>query len=179
MADEVVGGLDRDLAAKQAAKYDPTREAEARSWIEIVLNEPLPSESFQESLKDGIILCRLINILQPSQNVKFTASKLAFKQLKRQSSFKLLTCLRPKNMVQVIDFIYALSRNASANGYDGPRLGPKLAEKREIHFSDEQISQGKTVIGLQLGVGKGSGATGLIYGNRREIGGADPGKLAQ
>ncbi|KAJ3103413.1 Muscle-specific protein 20 [Phlyctochytrium planicorne] len=187
MSEEVVGGLDRDLAAKHAAKYDPQREAEARSWIEEVLNEPFPNESFQESLKDGQILCRLVNVLQPAQNVKFSNSKLAFKQMenisnfliaiekigvKKAELFQTVDLYESKNIVQVIDCIYALSRNASAQGYNGPRLGPKLAEKREIHFSDEQIAQGKTVIGLQMGFAGGANQAGMSFGGRRQI--ADP-----
>ncbi|KAJ3227674.1 hypothetical protein HK099_000778 [Clydaea vesicula] len=53
----VLGSLDRDLAAKQAAKYDPQREAEARTWIETVTGEKIGG-NFHESLKNGQLLCK-------------------------------------------------------------------------------------------------------------------------
>ncbi|KAJ3067897.1 hypothetical protein HK102_007311, partial [Quaeritorhiza haematococci] len=51
-------GIDKELAAKAAAKYDPQKETQARTWIEEVICEQSPSgASFQEWLKDGIVLC--------------------------------------------------------------------------------------------------------------------------
>ncbi|RKO87906.1 calponin homology domain-containing protein [Blyttiomyces helicus] len=74
-------GLDRDLAEKAAAKFDPAREAEAREWIEACTGEKLSSANTQESLKDGVLLCKLINKVVPETNIKFNASKMPFKQV--------------------------------------------------------------------------------------------------
>ena len=57
-------GLDKELAEKAAAKYDPEMEAEARSWVEAVLGEKLEG-TFQEALKSGVVLCNLVNALVP------------------------------------------------------------------------------------------------------------------
>ncbi|KAJ3192080.1 Transgelin [Irineochytrium annulatum] len=183
----VTRGLDRDLQDKQAAKYDPQREKEAKEWIESVLNEPLPSDNFHEALKNGVVLCKLIGALSPSNAVKYNTSNLAFKQMenisnflvaaekvgvKKAELFQTVDLYEAKNMVQVIDFIYALSRNASATGYEGPRLGPKLASSREVLFSDETLAQGKTHIGLQMGFNGGANQSGMSFGGRRPI--ADP-----
>jgi hypothetical protein len=59
-------GLDKDIgtkcntADKLASKYDQNAEKEARDWIEQVIGEQFPSEDFQGSLKDGIILCKFL-----------------------------------------------------------------------------------------------------------------------
>ena len=38
---------------------------EAREWIELCLGEPLPDDDLMDSLKDGTILCRLLNVVTP------------------------------------------------------------------------------------------------------------------
>lgn len=51
-------GLDKELADKQAAKYDDQLESQAKDWIEQVIGEQFPDPDFQTSLKDGVILCK-------------------------------------------------------------------------------------------------------------------------
>lgn len=58
MSSEVpIYGIDKELAEKNAAKYDAAREAQVIDWIKDVLNIQF-NVTFQEGLKDGIILCR-------------------------------------------------------------------------------------------------------------------------
>ena len=40
-------------------------------WIEAVMGEPLPAGDFADVLKDGVILCKLINKIQPGSVKKF------------------------------------------------------------------------------------------------------------
>ena len=40
-------------------------------WVETVMGEPLPSGDFGEVLKDGVVLCKLMNKLQPGSVKKF------------------------------------------------------------------------------------------------------------
>ncbi|KAI8587887.1 calponin homology domain-containing protein [Geranomyces variabilis] len=194
-----VRGLDKDLAAKAAAKYDPVREAEARAWIEQITGEKFASDDFQESLKDGVLLCKLVNALLPSTPLRINSSKMAFKQMENISSFltaiathlgvpphdsfQTVDLYEAKNMNQVVDCLFSISRHAAAKGLldDNTQvLGPKLAEKREMDWSDEQLNAGRNVIGLQMGQQMGftggANASGVTYGGRREIGAHDPGK---
>ena len=58
-------GLDKELAEKAAAKYDTGLEGECRAWIENVTGDKLGECSLQEELKNGVVLCNLINAIQP------------------------------------------------------------------------------------------------------------------
>ncbi|KAJ3148170.1 Muscle-specific protein 20 [Geranomyces michiganensis] len=184
-----VRGLDKDLAAKAAAKYDPVREAEARAWIEKVTGEQFASDDFHESLKDGVLLCKLVNKLLPDDNaVKFNTSRMPFKQMENINSF--LTAIaspqlgvpphdafmtvdlyEAKNMNQVVDCLFSISRHAAQKGLvDGTDvLGPKLAERREMSFSDEQLRAGSGVIGLQMGFAGGASQAGMGVGRRQVV----------
>lgn len=49
-----------------AGKRDLQQEAEARQWIETVTGDRCPPTSDYETwLRDGIVLCKLMNRLQP------------------------------------------------------------------------------------------------------------------
>lgn len=54
------------MARKMQAKYDPELEAEARSFISEITGTEVPSGSlFLDALKDGKVLCQLVNTLSP------------------------------------------------------------------------------------------------------------------
>ncbi|KAJ3090895.1 hypothetical protein HK102_002345 [Quaeritorhiza haematococci] len=177
-------GLDKELAERAAAKYDPEREAKVRWYIEEVSGEKFANDGFQESLKDGVLLCKAMNKIMPENPIKITTSKLAFKQMENIANFldrmeklgvpahdRFLTVdlYEGKNMLQVIDSIFALSRHAVKKGFDGPLLGPKLAEKNERKFSEDQLNQGKAAVPLLVGFNGGANAKGIIMGGVRQV----------
>lgn len=41
------------------------QEAEVLAWIEAVTGEKLPNKDYEDVLKDGVVLCNLINKLAP------------------------------------------------------------------------------------------------------------------
>ncbi|XP_066842666.1 uncharacterized protein [Anser cygnoides] len=57
-------GLSAEVKNKLAQKYDPQRERELRAWIEGATGRRI-GDNFMDGLKDGVILCELINKLQP------------------------------------------------------------------------------------------------------------------
>ena len=61
MSDLPLYGLDKELAEKQAEKYDVNREREAREWIELVIGEKLKGSDFFDALKDGVALIKYSN----------------------------------------------------------------------------------------------------------------------
>lgn len=52
----------------------------------------------------------------------------------KHETFQTVDLYEGKNVVQVVDCIFAFSRHAVAAGFQGPLLGPKLAEKRVVLF---------------------------------------------
>ena len=107
---------------------------------------------------------RTANAVFPDINLKPSSSKIAFKQMENISSFlralsdmgvpshdqfQTVDLYENKNMIQVIDTIFALSRTATASGFKGPKIGPKLADKQEYTFTQEQLNQGKHILTLQ------------------------------
>lgn len=65
-------GLDKETAERIAQKYDPELEQRAMDWIGAILNVNPPQvigndgASLYKWLKDGVILCRLLNAIQPN-----------------------------------------------------------------------------------------------------------------
>ena len=69
------------------AEYDVELASEATAWIKEVVGEgdfkSNNSADVQEALKDGVLLCKLINVLQPGSVEKInTSSKAKFKQVR-------------------------------------------------------------------------------------------------
>ena len=72
--------------------------------------------------------------------------------------------------VQVINGIHALGRKAGSKGWEGPALGPKESDKNTREFSEQQLKEGQSVIGLQMGSNKGASQAGSTpYGLGRQI----------
>jgi Calponin homology (CH) domain len=72
--------LDRDISQRLHDKYDPHMAVEAREWIEVCLGENLPDDDLMDSLKDGTVLCRLLNVVTPG-STKYKVSKMPFVQV--------------------------------------------------------------------------------------------------
>jgi len=134
-------GLDADLKAKQAAKFDVGLESEVIDWIQQVSGETRPEgTSTHEWLKDGLVLCTLANKIKPGVVKKPNTSKLAFKQMENitffmtaardmgvseSSMFGTPDLYEEKNMGSVVDCIYAFGGavQVSQPGFTGPKLG--------------------------------------------------------
>lgn len=58
---------------------------------------------------------------------------------------------------------------AQKQGFDGPTLGPREASENRREFSEEQLAEGKNVIGLQMGSNKGASQAGQSFGKSRSI----------
>ncbi|KAM4054698.1 calponin-like domain-containing protein [Hirsutella rhossiliensis] len=126
-----VTSLDKDLRKLRLDKYTPAAASEARSWIEERLGEKLPSPDLLEALKDGVALCKLVNMALPPPGVKFKQSAMPFVQMENISIF-LRACQAPplnlhqhdifltvdlfeqKDPTQVLQCLGAFSRAANA-----------------------------------------------------------------
>ena len=70
-----------------------------------------------------------------------------------------------RNIPQVVLCLFSLARLTQLHPeYNGPRLGPKMADKNERNFSEEQIRcQRDGVIGLQAGTNVGATQVSCLY----------------
>ncbi|KAJ4155022.1 hypothetical protein LMH87_000288 [Akanthomyces muscarius] len=89
-----VSSLDKDLRKMRLDKYTPAAANEARTWVEESLGEKLSSSDLLEGLKDGVALCKLINLAIPPPGIKFKQSAMPFVQMENISHF-LRACQSP------------------------------------------------------------------------------------
>ncbi|KAJ5814818.1 hypothetical protein N7474_006595 [Penicillium riverlandense] len=125
-----VSSLDKDLRNMRLSRYTPQAAAEIRDWIEDVLREKLPSQDLLEGLKDGVALCKLVN-LAVSPGVKYKQSPMPFVQMENISHFLRACQMAPLNLpphdvfltvdlyeakdpAQVLQCLAAFSRRAHA-----------------------------------------------------------------
>jgi len=64
-------------------KRDAGQELQIQRWIEAVNGEPFPADkpTFEDALKDGIILCNMMNKLSPGIVPKINTSGPSFKMM--------------------------------------------------------------------------------------------------
>ncbi|KKA29192.1 hypothetical protein TD95_005009 [Thielaviopsis punctulata] len=89
-----VSSLDKDLRRLRLEKYTATSANEVRSWIETVLGEKLSSGDLLGSLRDGVALCKLANLVLPPPGLRFKKSAMPFVQMENISLF-LKACQSP------------------------------------------------------------------------------------
>jgi len=71
-----IHGMDAEIFLKMEGKRDRVREAKILEWVELVVKEPIDKSDGWVSLKSGVILCKLINILKPGTIPKFSTTRL-------------------------------------------------------------------------------------------------------
>lgn len=81
-------GLDADLAAKKAAKYDPAVEAEVVKWIEAITGQSKGGASAHEWLKNGQVLCEVANKITPGAVAKVNTMATPFKERENITYFQ-------------------------------------------------------------------------------------------
>lgn len=175
-------GMTADLAEKKAAKFDPELAHEAVVWISALIEDPplasvsLTQDGMVDAFKSGVRLCNLINVIQPGSVRKINESKMAFKMmenignflsaceaygLSKADLFQTVDLYEGENIPQFINAIHALGRKVGKKNPSLPSLGPKEADKNKREFSDQQLQEGKAIIGLQMGSNRGASQAGM------------------
>ncbi|KAK3295611.1 uncharacterized protein B0H64DRAFT_359364 [Chaetomium fimeti] len=100
-----VSSLDKDLRKMRLDKYTPAAANEARQWIEEMLGERLPAGDLLDVLKDGVALCKLVNLAVGPPGVKFKKSAMPFVQMENISHFLRASQAPPLNLQQHDTFL--------------------------------------------------------------------------
>jgi len=179
--EDYVFGMDKDLMDKMKAKYDPESEKAVQEWICTVLDIEWEGE-FLEFLKDGQVLCALINKIKPKSARKVSKSKAPFvcrenickylngcKKLgmKETDCFVATDLYDGHNKIAVIDQITGLgSISRDIKSFNGPYLGAKRAKENKREFSEETLKAGRAFVPLQnagsIAVEKESGTDHIV-----------------
>ncbi|XP_069680612.1 muscle-specific protein 20 isoform X2 [Periplaneta americana] len=81
--------LERQVRAKLAGKRDAQQEKEAQEWMEAVLGEKFPpGEAYEDVLRDGQVLCKLMNKICPGSIPKINTSGGQFKMMENINVFQ-------------------------------------------------------------------------------------------
>ncbi|GBP77790.1 Muscle-specific protein 20 [Eumeta japonica] len=178
--------LERQVRAKIAAKRNPEQEKEAQEWIETILGAKFPpGEAFEDVLKDGTVLCQVMNKLKPGAIPKINTSGGQFKMMENITNFQAamkaygvadidvfqtVDLWEKKDIGQVTSTLFALGRETYRHPeWNGPYLGPKPADEHKRDFTEEQLKAGQTIVGLQAGSNKGATQSGQNMGAGRKI----------
>ncbi|KAK8737746.1 hypothetical protein OTU49_004222 [Cherax quadricarinatus] len=177
--------LQRQVMVKMMGKREPEQEKEALEWIFTVLGEPVPHGDFGDILRDGQVLCRLMNKLSPGAIPKIHTTGAQFKMMENinkfsdamrkygvsiQDLFQTADLFEKKDLATVCTALFSLGRATYLHPeWPGPWLGPRPAEENKREFSEEVLAASKTVIGLQAGSNKGATASGQNVGAQRRV----------
>jgi hypothetical protein len=191
MANQVAGyGLSAECAAKSRDKYLPARARACLLWIQQVTGAKLDlrcaeeQEDFTGCLKDGTLLCKLINVIAPNSVKKINTMNAPFKHreniemflkatsaygLKAGDLFQVNDLYEGRNAYLVVAALHGLGGLAQQKGWAGPALGAKVSSENRRQFDDEVVRAGKTVISLQYGTNEGASQAGMSMGSNRPI----------
>lgn len=178
-------GINARAQAKINSKYNEDVAREVLEWIRQLIGEPAntagDAENLYSVLKDGTVLCKLVNSIEPGSVKKINQSNMAFKCMENinafleavkklgvpaQETFQTIDLWERQNLYSVVTCLQSLGRKAG--NFGKASIGPKEAEKNVREFTDEQLKAGQNVISLQYGTNKDQ-QTGISFGNRRQM----------
>lgn len=178
-------GINAQAQAKINSKYNDAIAHETLEWIKLLTGEPDntsgDADNLYEVLKDGVLLCKVINALQEGTIKKVNQTTMAFKCMENinafleavkklgvpsQETFQTIDLWERQNLYSVVVCLQSLGRKAG--NFGKPSIGPKEADKNVREFTEEQLKAGEHVISLQYGTNKGQ-QSGISFGNRRQM----------
>ncbi|TRY63017.1 hypothetical protein TCAL_04283 [Tigriopus californicus] len=167
-------------------KRNAAQEAEVLQWIESVLGTKLPDKPYEDVLKDGVVLCHLINKIAPGsvkkiqergtnfqlmENIQRFQAALKKYGVPEEEIFQTADLFERRNLSQVTLGILALARVTQLHPeYTGPQFGPKMSAENKRNFTEEDVRRLRDAdIGLQAGSNKGATQTGQNMGQSRHM----------
>jgi len=139
--------LQASVIAKLAGKRDPDVENDVLNWCFQVIGEQRPNGAYEDILKDGVVLCKVMNKLLPGSCPKINTTGSNFKLMENLNAvqkamkkygvpeedvFQTVDLFEKRNIPQVTQGIMALGRTCYLHPeYPGPYLGPKPSEEQK------------------------------------------------
>uniref|UniRef100_A0A5S6QB70 Transgelin n=1 Tax=Trichuris muris TaxID=70415 RepID=A0A5S6QB70_TRIMR len=180
-------GIAAEAEQKIRSKFCTELASQILAWICEVsgqeLNKDGSIENFVNVLKDGTVLCRLANALQPGSIKKINQNKMPFKQMEninyflnfaetvvgvpKSDSFMTVDLYEAQDPNSVLMCLASIARKAQKFGK--PSLGPKESQGSKREWTEEQMKAGSNVISLQYGSNKGATQSGMHMGRSRHI----------
>jgi len=198
-------GLTAELEKKKAGKFDADRANETLEWLKAVLEHADSSDpdiativevsamaDVAKVLKDGRVLCKVMNVLYPGTIKKINKidnPNSPFKKTKEEENinvflkgcedkagcvrgdlFEVVDLYECDNIPTVIDGLFSLGRKIhNHENQDLPALGPKESAENKREFTKDQLDAGKNIIGLQMGTNECASQAGQNFGKTRAI----------
>lgn len=198
-------GSNRDVQAKVDSSFDPEDAKKCLYWIKAVTGQQFPiddnnerykvMENFYKVLKDGNLLCLLLNAFlpdhmkldfrsktfQPTNNLAFQAArdrerieiftnKIQEFGVPEQDAFPIDCLFERTNLTKVIVCIRSFGIEVESHpSYTGNKVWPRKSEANPRNFTEEQLRAGDNVISLQYGTNKGASQAGMNFGKKRMI----------
>ncbi|KAA0722039.1 Calponin-1 Calponin, smooth muscle [Triplophysa tibetana] len=150
---------------KLALKYDPQTDDPLRIWIYEVTGRAIP-DNFMEGLKDGVLLCELINKIKPGSVPAINHSTLNWHKLeniaqfvraigeyglKPHDIFEATDLFEDMNHTQVQSTLVALAGMAKTKGFHTKNdVGVKYEAKKQRKFTPEKMTEGDGIISQQV-----------------------------
>jgi len=139
-------------------EIEPERLVQISNFLSEILGETFSKDMdlIKVDLKDGTVLCRLVNAIQPNTCKGFKTSKVVF--VCRSNIQIYIEACRKVGMAElflfetrdlfdvqrpwaVLDNIERLSGISRKLGFQGPFVGPKLADENKRNFTQEQLHE--------------------------------------
>ncbi|RWS24074.1 muscle-specific protein 20-like protein [Leptotrombidium deliense] len=170
-------------AEKHIGERDKFIESEIALWIEAILEDCIPPKPFDELLKDGVLLCRAINVLKPGSVSKIQKPWTKDKHMENVNSFltaaksfgvpddklfKAEDLVEMSNIPAVTNCLLTIARMCFDKGWDGPTLGPKPTGQKR-NWSEQQLRASEAIVPSQYGTNKFATQRGIKIGTQRDI----------
>lgn len=147
------------------------------------MDDCIPPRPFDELIKDGVLLCRVMNTLQPGivpkiqkpftkekqlENINALLNALKSYGVPEEKLFKPEDLHAGENIPNVVNCLLALGRKCFDKGWEGPTLGPKPTGERK-EWSEQILRASEAIVPPQYGTNKFASQSGIRFGAQRDI----------
>jgi hypothetical protein len=139
---------------------DKTRAQEAQRWVEQVLGRNF--NDFFEEIRDGVVLCDLLNKIAPGTCKKYKKSQIVYVcrtniqiylkgcekiGVPQTDRFETRDLYDQQRLDQVVNNLFSVSaKSRDVSSFNGPYIGKKYAQKNKRQFTQEVLNKSKSAV---------------------------------